>query len=545
MTVDTVMPDHVDVLIAGGGPTGLAAALALARHGVKVLVAERRPRPSQLPKARALNTRTMEVLRRLGVAGAIVKRALCPQRLGIPFTFADTLAAAGPAHQVAPECSDRPRHSPVTSVLCPQNVVEDILRAHLAAGVLRTGVRVCGFVDSGDRVRVDLLDIQGRRHSVQARYLIGSDGANSLVREHLGIPMCEHHRSAPNLLALFEADLSIWVGSPISSLYFLNNGGVRATLQPSADPNRWTFNRVYDDPADLPSGQVSDTDCMTMIHMVVGGEPADLRIVERQQWVLRCGVAERFTAGRVALAGDAAHVVSPFSGSGMNLGIQDADNLAWKLAALVHGYGGDGLLDTYDDERRPIATWTSQEDRVNLAEAVESGTGWRRWSEVIGSRLAKDGLVLGARYDSTAVFPDPEPVLTLPDPYADYLPTANHGHRAPHADLDGGDTKSILDEFGPQAVLLTADRSWANAAAWANSITGVPLRPVVLPAPPDNSDATSAWCTVYGITERGAVLVRPDGYITWRCADPGPELGSQGRRAALTEVLTTCWSLPG
>ncbi len=538
------MPYDVDVLIAGGGPSGLVAALALAHHDVRVLVAERRRGLSQLPKARALDTRAMEVLRRLGVAGAIAERALDSRQVGVPFTFADTLATAGPVRNVARARGDRPQHSPVSSILCPQNVVEDVLRAHLVPGVLRTGVRVCGFVDTGDGVRVDLLDAQGRRHSVRARYLIGADGANSLVRQCLGIPMRELHRSAPNLLVLFEADLSSWVGSPVSNLYFLDNGGVRATLQPSADPKRWTFNRIYDADAGLPSTAVPDDECIAMIHTVIGGAPVDMRIVERRQWVLRCGVAERFTAGRIALAGDAAHVVSPFSGSGMNLGVQDADNLAWKLAALVHGFGGDRLLDTYDHERRPIATWTSREDRVNLAEAVESATGWRRWSEVVGTRLVKDGLVLGARYDSTAVFPDPAPVLGPRDPYADYLPTANHGHRAPHIALERCNTESILDYFGPQAVLLTADPSWTDAVAWANSVTAVPVRPVVLPASAAGSAATT-WCELYGVSEGGAVLVRPDGYVAWRCADPGPELGDQGRRAALTDVLTNCWSLSG
>ncbi len=543
-------PAQVDVVIVGGGPTGLVAELAFAQHDIDAVVLETRTAPSQLPRSRSLNARTMEVLRRLGVADDIQEAALRSQSIGAPFTFARTLAEAGGPPTMVKAWFGASRHSPVDGMICPQNVVEGILRAHLPVGSLWPGAHVVDFVQDGDGVEVTVRVDAGLRR-LRTRYLIGADGAHSVVRRRLGVPLVDDHVSATAVLVLFEADLDHLVGERVSNAYFLGTGGdPQASMHPTSDRGRWTLNLVFHDSEKAVRVLGSDEACSRIVRTLVGDPLRDLRLVERQVGLVRTGVAERLACGRVVLAGDAAHLVSPVSGSGMNLGVQDADNLAWKVAAVLHGHGGPRLVASYDDERRPVAEWTAREDRANVAAAFESGVGWQQWHEVLSVRLAKDGLVLGAGYPAGAFVPEPSAVPAQ-ESYGEYVPDAAPGRRAPHVVVARcGAQRSILDEFGPDPVLLTSDPTWSGSGAAAIDATGVPLRVRVLPRTtldyPDDADSPG-WLDLYGIGPRGAVLVRPDGYVAWRCPGPSDDIEdvpAAERTAALTAALSDCWSVP-
>lgn len=541
---------QVDVVIVGGGPTGLAAALALAQYDIDAVVLESRTAPSQLPRFGWLNARTMEVLRRLGVTDDIQAAAFRSQNIGAPFTFAHTLADASGSPTMVKAWFGSSRHSPVAGMICPQDVVEDILRAHLPAQWLYLGAHVVNFAHDDEGAEV-VVRVDSRLRRLRTRYLIGADGAHSVVRRRLGVQLTGDHVSATVVLMLFEADLDHLVGERVSNVYFLgDSNGPQAWMHPTVDRSRWTLNVVFHDPEEAARVLESDEECRRMIDILVSQRLPDLRLVERQLESVRTGVAECLARGRVLLAGDAAHLISPVSGSGMNLGIQDADNLAWKIAAVLQGHGGPRLVASYDDERRAVAEWTAREDRANVAAAYESGTGWQRWREVLPVRLVNDGLVLGSGYPAGAFVPEP-PKPSTPASYAEYVPDASPGRRAPHVMVPRcGEQRSILDEFGPEPILFTADSTWSGPCAMASHSTGVPLRVRVLPRtrPDDPGEADSAeWLHLYGIGPRGAVLVRPDGYVAWRypgLTDDSNDVLTTERTAVLTEALSACWSVP-
>ena len=269
-----------------------------------------------------------------------------------------------------------------------------------------------------------------------------------------------------NTLVLFEADLTEFVAALNSTIYFLDHNGVRGYLQPTAQPHRWTFNQLHDDQTPL-----AQADPAAIVQQIVG-TTVPVRVLETTEWTMRSAVAPWFQHGSVFLAGDAAHVVSPFSGSGMNLGVQDAANLAWKLAAVLRGHASPILLSTYEPERRPVALRNVEEDRRNVS-IVRNDTGWRRWSTELPRRRTKDGLILGYRYRSTAVLLDEGPCPPEWD-YTHYVPSARPGDRAPHRWLDHHRISTVdLSRHG--FALLAPDPVWAKHAADAATVLNLPV----------------------------------------------------------------------
>jgi 2-polyprenyl-6-methoxyphenol hydroxylase-like FAD-dependent oxidoreductase len=500
----------VPVLIAGGGSVGLTTSILLARHGVRSLVAERHLGTSTLPRAFGTNVRTMEIFRVLGLEEAI--QAAEVDVGGRPLLLAmQTLD--GPVLESVPfQNSGNPDDpawpSPTRVSFCAQDILDPILAQALSeAGLaeLRFGTEVSGLRPDPAGITAELTDRRdGTRHVIKADYLIAADGANSSIREALGIGMTGHDISA-EINVLFEADLSRALGAKRAILYRLRNqwlphGGLFRNID---GRNRWTmFTR---DPGNARPARMAE-----IIRGCAGDPDLAVEILASGAWRKAAMIADRFRTGRVFLAGDAAHRLTPAGGLGLNTGIQGAHNLAWKLAAVLHGWAGPNLLDTYQAEWRPAAARA-----VELSHRIET-TGHRAASKMLGQ-------MLGTAYQQGAFVPDGTCPPDVADPVADYVPTARPGHRAPHHPLSCNGRRSTIDLFDAKFVALSPSKRWCDAARAAGSVLGVPLSAHVI--------TDSTWAAQYEVGPDGAVLVRPDGYVAWRRAEACDDMPSELRRA--------------
>jgi 2-polyprenyl-6-methoxyphenol hydroxylase-like FAD-dependent oxidoreductase len=505
---------RVPVLIVGGGSVGLITSVLLARHGVRSLVAERHPGTSILPRAFGNNVRTMEIFRVLGLEEAI--RGVEVDVRGLPLLLAmHTLD--GPVLESVPfrntgDLDDPAWPSPTRTVFCAQDVLDPILTQALGRSEiaeLRFGTEVSGFRPGPAGVTAELTDRRdGARRVVRADYLIAADGANSSVREAIGIGMTGHHMST-EINVLFEADLSRPLAAKRAILYRLHNqwlphGGLFRNID---GRNRWTmFTR---DTGDARPARIAE-----IIRGCAGDPDLQVEILASGTWRKAALLADRFRAGRVFLAGDAAHRLTPAGGLGLNTGVQGAHNLAWKLAAVLHGWASPALLDTYEEEWRPVARRS-----VELSRRIEI-TGHRAASKMLGQ-------MLGAAYQEGAFVPDGTCAPDVADPVADYVPTARPGHRAPHYPLSrDGCCRSTIDLFDGNFVALSPSERWYDAARAAGAALGVPMSAYVITDP--------AWAAWYGLGPDGAVLVRPDGYVAWRKAEACDDMPGE-----LTQAMDT------
>jgi hypothetical protein len=293
------------------------------------------------------------------------------------------------------------------------------------------------------------------------------------------------------LSILFAADLRDRLADRRASMYWVDRPRPGTTVVIVDSANRWLL-MVPCSPAELAAGATTQQTCRTLVRQSLGDEGIDIEVLGWRRWRFGAALADRHSTGRVFLAGDAAHVTTPAGGLGMTTGIADAHNLAWKLAALLQGWGSAPLLDSYEEERRPAARRSVETSVEMLSLAADSPR-----------RLVSDGLVLGHAYRSSVIVADgtegPQPA----DPVRDFVPTARPGQRAPHVWVHlGGERVSMLDLFGDGFVLLADVPDWATT-------TAAPLRVV---------NPVGDWRALYGISEAGMVLVRPDGHVAARWA---------------------------
>ncbi|MFB6619576.1 FAD-dependent monooxygenase [Streptomyces sp. NPDC056367] len=511
---------EVDVVIVGGGPVGLTARALLERWGVRTLLVEKHRELSPFPRSRLVNARSMEIFRQLGVDAGIAAGAFAPKFGRV--RFRDTLYDSDFATAAMVGVNAPIPESPVIGVVTSQDRLEPTLLAAVD-GEMRFGVELVDLAEEPESVTAVLLDHRrGEETRVRARYVLAADGANSTIRRRLGIETDGPGAMAGFTTVVFDADLGRWCAEQPAGVYFTAHGAI-APLYPEGG---WAWLGPTPDDTGTP-----DTDWPELVSRALGPVPGVRADVLRvQHWTMNAFVAERLRHGRILLAGDAAHAIPVFGGMGMNTGVADAHNLCWKLAGVLHGWAGPGVLDTYEAERLPVAHLTLRQavDNTRLAISVQSR---RREQLQAGEVMASDrvelpwaeryfaqlGLVFGVAYRSDAVLSDavlsdgdcsdgdaaPEPS----DVGADYVPTAEPGHRMPHLWLTPG--RSTLDTFGEWFTLLTADPTpWEqqSAAPW-------PLRIERL---------TDGHRDVWGLPPYGALLIRPDGHVGARWHDRPP-----------------------
>ena len=449
----------IPVLISGGGPVGLTASLLLSRHGVPSVLVERHPSTALTPKARGINARTMEVFRQCGIDTAIREAGLQEGRMGL-IVWTETLAGTEIERRVPGRATAKNMAmTPVKNCLCAQDDLEPVIRRFAEAagpGMLRFNTELTSFSQGPGGVTGILTDRgTGTEVPFTARYLIAAEGAQSRVRRALDVRMIGEEKVYDSVNILFHADLTKWVAHRPAALYFVELDDLRATFLTINGTDRWGFLIHGPKQYGWTPQDFTPEFCAELIRKGVGVPDLDVTVLGVSPWEASAIVADRYRVGDVFLAGDAAHEMPPTGGFGLNTGVQDVQNLTWKLAAVLRGNADDALLDSYHAERQAYGTIVTENA---LANAMSMGRKERQ-SKVLPRQqfLNEQGLIFGAQYQSTAVVPDGSPPSAVGDPVTDYAPSGRPGGRAPHVRLMRGHEQiSTIDLFGLNFVLLTA-----------------------------------------------------------------------------------------
>ncbi|MFJ8804555.1 FAD-dependent oxidoreductase [Streptomyces sp. NPDC102490] len=579
---------RVPVLVVGGSLVGLSTSVFLGRLGVRHTLVERHAGTSIHPRGRGNNVRTMEIFR---VAGAEpdIRRAAATLADNHGILQAPTLAGdAGEwlFKQIDPG-GGLARFSPSSWCLCSQNDLEPELLTHAVnlGGDLRFGTELLSFEADTEGVTAIVKSRETGEHTtIRADYLVAADGPRSPVREQLGIGQSGPGDLFHNVSITFRSRrLADVVGDRRFIVCYLTDENADGALLPVDNRENWVFHAPWHPEQGETVEDFTDERCAAHIRRAIGDPDLDVEITGKAPWHAAQRVARSYRSGRVLLAGDSAHEMSPTGAFGSNTGIQDAHNLAWKLAAVLEGWAGEGLLDTYDMERRPVAEATSaraahrsvEHSHPGFAPPPVMGGGGPGGSGGLGGPGGPGGapggsggpggapgvpggaaggsggpggpggapggggpgggpqrgilnVALGYRY--------PRGAVVGADPATPVVPegldlTGAPGSRAPHLWLRRGEQRlSTLDLYEDSLVLLSdaaQPTGWHEAAAEVATEMRVPLKSYRVGGTPGADltpdDEETDWARAHGVTRGGAVLVRPDGFVAWRSPGPAPD----------------------
>ncbi|MBT3550602.1 MAG: 2-polyprenyl-6-methoxyphenol hydroxylase [Rhodospirillaceae bacterium] len=515
------------VLIIGGGPVGLALSIELGWRGVDCVMVERRDGSVGHPKMNQVGNRTQEFCRRWGI-GQKVRELSIPEDFPRNIIFHTNLSGHELGRYEFPARQDVVQpYSPEFMQRCSQIWFDPLLRDF--AGELPSVTQM--FNTQLDRFDADQGGVtayvtdqnSGAEQIVRAQYMVACEGAESRVRDELGIDLVGDHGLSFNINIFFkstDSDVLFSKGRAVMQ-WFFDETGLWADIVSINGKDLWRLSIMK-----LPAGtEITEAEGADYLRKAAGTD-LEFEILSILPWDRKRVVAERYHEGRIFLAGDAVHQMSPTGGFGMNTGIQEAVDIGWKLAAVLDGWGGDNLLRTYDLERRPVARMITDEGARNFTQFAKlpvgpkidqdtsEGDAFRKdfQKTLYGLRMDREydtnGIVLGYRYEgSPIIVPDgtPEPEFQI----IDYTPTARPGHRAPHAWIGDGEERSTLDLFGRGFALLRFDRSVpVDSLLKAAGQCAMPMTLTDI----DQEDIARLYA-------RKLVLVRPDGHVAWRGDD--------------------------
>lgn len=585
---------QVPVLIVGGGGAGLTASMTLSTLGVDSLLVNMLPNTSVLPKAHVLNQRAMEIFTEVGVAPEIYKRSTPAENMRATGWYA---GLTGPHDGYGRRLGqlevwgggytdpDYVAASPCRTCNLPQVRLEPVLRDHaekLNPGNVRFNHELTALTQDEDGVSATILDKDhGTEYAVRAQYVIAADGGRT-VGKMLGVGMSGPRDIMKMVSIHMTADLSPWATDDDVLIRWLVNpnfggswaSGVLVPMGPDhwgPKSEEWVFHLQYatDDPEAMKPEKV-----LERMRLTLGIPDFEPTIHKISTWVMEGVIADKFREGRVFMAGDAAHRHPPTGGLGLTSAIHDVYNLSWKLAMVLSGKAGDGLLDTYEAERKPV-------DQANIDNAIANAmnhftidqalnlspdkTPEENWAELrplwedtpeshakrhalnraIGSQTMEfrhHNVEFGYTYRSSAVVDDGSPEYVPLDPVRLYEPSTKPGHPLPHAFVEREGERIPLSTLvqGGKFLVLAGEEGidWVEAA---NKLAAELELPIVAGTvgvlDSDYVDVRAAWLKNREITARGTVLVRPDRYIAFRAADAAEDAYST-LKAALSQVLS-------
>jgi 2,4-dichlorophenol 6-monooxygenase len=572
------------VLVVGAGGSGLTLSNLLVDLEADFLTIERRPASTGLPKAHYLNQRTMEIFRQHGIADEVYRLGAPPEKMS-RFAVWTTMGGDGPLDRQLIYAADGPgggetlrhvyeRDSPTPATNLPQRDLEPLLARRLLARASERvfyGFEMVGLETGDDGITATVKNVtDGELLTVHADYLVAADGGRT-IGPWTGNAMSGEKNLAQSTTVHFKADLSqVWLDDrallnmfihPVRRATGAGTGFVRCSVLPLSAP--WGrhsgeyMSHVHMTPDDMAAADHA-TVARWLKELLKLPEDLDVEVVTYNKWTIEGVLAEHFKIGRVLFIGDAAHRHPPTTGLGLNSGIQDAHNLAWKLAAVLQGRAPAALLDTYEQERRPVCAFNvdwalstffnrravedsiyathpparHEQDREStaiaalLADTPDGRMRRARLRDMFSTQrqeLQAHDVEIGFVYEEGALVKDGTDCPPRDPMGFEHTPSTRPGHRLPHAWLDvDGRRFSSHDFLGDKGqFLLIANeqgQKWCDAAA---ALRGqLPVQITAIRVGVDACvDAERRWAEVSGVGAGGAVLVRPDGMVAWRSQD--------------------------
>ncbi|UKY51791.1 FAD-dependent monooxygenase [Streptomyces inhibens] len=532
---------HVPVLVVGGSSVGLSAGLFLGKHEIPALIVERHAELSAHPRATAISQRSREMFREVGLEQRVLDASQSTAlggKIKVTSLAEADLASIPRARRPRAELA-RESDAFTPAVLggpCPQHLLDPILREGMLArgGELRTSTELVAVEQNADAVTATLLDrTDGSRFQVTADYLVAADGASSPTRRMLGVDTHGRGGLGDHLVnILFRADLGELVRGYEFTVCEIDGPRLKGGLLPvDQGGTSWVFHTSYDPGRGESPQDFTPERCTELIRLAAGVPDLKVEVRSVLPWRMAASIAGEFRQGRCFLVGDAAHVTPPMGGFGLNTGIADAHNLAWKLALVLRGRASASLLDSYDSERRPVARFAMEQSLLRLDHPQ------LHWDDNAGAERASVGMVnlnvahLGFSYVSDAIV-EPRELLASTENVELCLDGAP-GTRVPHAWIGvRGERSSTLDLLDSRFTVLAGPRgaAWCEAAVEAGVALGIEINAYRIGGEETSDDGD--WPGRTGLKPTGAVLVRPDGYVAWRSAGGGAD-----PRAELARVL--------
>ena len=511
-----------DVLVVGAGPVGLTAGLLFQRMGINAILVDRRGLMNHHPKARSLNLRSVEIFRALGIE-AMIRKWDFPREarriMWLESFCGEELANISLDNELASQ------YSPCEPAFLSQARLEDLLRNSIKEDhvSVQYGTELIDFVEEMDSVVATLQKETGEIFQIRTKYLLAADGARSPVRKLLEIPVIGKEDLGKFVSIYFKANpYPITPHSPSAAYFILGEASFGRFIQSVNCKDEWLMGIKISPEMERDDHDFHKKYCLQFIRDTFEIPDLKIEILDIEFWHMRVQIAENFRKGRVFLAGDAAHLLSPAGGFGMQTGIQDVHNLCWKLASVIQGQMSEEILDTYHDERFPIVQsnidWSRNNAKgISAIMVAAKSEDRKKLPDLISSQWSTNsiGQDIGFSYQSSLVVPDGTKSFEITSTL--YLPNARPGSRAPHLWLQGPDgVISTIDLFVDSFTILTDSNgeSWSKVLLSMNPALSFCC--IIIGENGDYNDINNDFHELYGIERGGAVLVRPDGHVYWR-----------------------------